>query len=174
MPISLHAAFVPSSLQILGAVAGLLDKAEAHCAETGCAPADLIGAKLAPDMADFAYQIKMCAAHSAGAVDGVLAGNFSPDMSPPPADFAGLKAAIAAATARLNAVSEAELEPLVGKPMAFTMGADFRLDFTAENFLLTFSQPNFYFHATTAYDLLRMKGLAIGKMDFLGAMRMGV
>jgi hypothetical protein len=173
MPISLHAAFVPSSVQILGAVAGLIDKAEAHCAEAGVAPAELIGARLAPDMADFAYQVKSCAIHSAGAVDGVLAGNFSPDMVPPPGDFAGLKAIIAAATARLQAVGEAELEALIGKPMAFTMGPDFRLDFTAENFLLTFSQPNFYFHATTAYDILRARGLAIGKMDFLGAMRMG-
>lgn len=172
MPISLHAAFVPSALQILGAVAGLVDKAEAYCTETGCTPADLIGTKLAPDMADFAYQVKSCAAHSSGAVDGVLAGNFSPDRTAPPADFAGLKAAIAAATARLETVTEAELEALIGKPMAFTMGPDFRLDFTAENFLLTFSQPNFYFHATTAYDILRMKGAAIDKMDFLGALRM--
>jgi hypothetical protein len=50
------------------------------------------------------------------------------------------------------------------------VGSD-RLDFTAEEFLLSFSQPNFYFHAATAYDILRAQGLAIGKLDFLGQMR---
>ena len=49
---------------------------------------------------------------------------------------------------------------------------DFRLDFTAEEFLLSFSQPNFYFHATTAYDILRMLGVPVGKRDFTGRLRL--
>ena len=54
--------------------------------------------------------------------------------------------------------------------MCFSMG-DMRMDFTAEEFLLSFSQPNFYFHATTAYDILRWKGVPLGKRDFLGRPR---
>ena len=55
--------------------------------------------------------------------------------------------------------------------MCFAM-REMRMDFTAETFLMTFSQPNFYFHAATAYDILRHKGVALGKRDFLGAVRL--
>jgi hypothetical protein len=55
--------------------------------------------------------------------------------------------------------------------MEFQM-RDFRMPFTAEDFLLSFSQPNFYFHAATAYDILRMKGVAVGKRDFMGKLRL--
>ena len=54
--------------------------------------------------------------------------------------------------------------------MVFSVKDRFRLEFTVQDFLLGFSQPNFYFHATTAYDIMRMKGIAIGKIDYLGAM----
>ena len=62
------------------------------------------------------------------------------------------------------------MESFIGKPMRFVVG-DFRLEFLAEDFLLSFSQPNFHFHATTAYDILRAQGVSIGKLDFLGQMR---
>ena len=170
MSFSLYQATVPSFLQILGAVAGQLDKAEAHCASQGLAPEALIQAKLAEDMLPFAYQVKSVAVHSQGAIEGLRNGVFGPDMSAPPADFAGLRDRIAAARQALQQVSESEIDGFVGKPMRFQMGS-YRMDFTAENFLLSFSQPNFYFHAATAYDILRWKGLAIGKMDFLGQVR---
>src|SRR5436190_604022 len=67
-----------------------------------------------------------------------------------------------------NKVDANELE---GKDMVFQI-RDNKLPFTAEGFLLSFSLPNFYFHATTAYDILRSKGVPIGKRDFLGRMRM--
>lgn len=171
MPISLHAAFVPSAQQMLGAADHLVDKAEAWCAETGCGHGEAVGARLHETMLPFAYQVKSVAAHTAGAIEGVRAGVFSPDLTPPPQDFAGLRAAIAKARAALEAVSEDEMEGFIGQPMRFEMG-DFRLDFTAENFLLSFSQPNFYFHAATAYDILRMKGVALGKRDFMGKLRL--
>lgn len=171
MPISLHDAFVPSCLQILRSVGGLIDKAEAHCADTGRDPAELIGAKLAPDMYDFAYQVKSCAVHSAGAVAAVKAGNFSPDMATPPSGFDGLRERIEGAIAQLEAEDAAAMERLAGKAMTFTIGDKLRWDFVAEQFLLSFSQPNFYFHASTAYALLRMNGVNIGKIDYLGAMR---
>ncbi|WP_324742129.1 DUF1993 domain-containing protein [Tsuneonella sp. CC-YZS046] len=171
MPISLYDAFVPSCLQLLGSVGGLIDKAEAHCSSGGCAPDDLIGGRLYEDMLDFAYQVKSCAVHSAGAIQGVREGQFSPDMSEPPNTFEGLKHRLATAISALEAVSEEEIEGFLGKDMHFIIPGRIDRPFTAENFLLSFSQPNFYFHATTAYGILRMKGLKIGKIDYLGAMR---
>lgn len=170
MPISLHAAFVPSALQMLGTCDHLIDKAEGWCGETGCAPDEAIGARIHEEMFPFSYQVKSVAVHTAGAIDGLRAGVFSPDLNPPPEDFAGLRAAIGKARALLEAVGEDELEAFIGRPMRFEFG-EFRLDFTAENFLLSFSQPNFYFHAATAYDILRMKGVAVGKRDFMAQVR---
>ena len=62
------------------------------------------------------------------------------------------------------------INAMAGKDMAFQMG-DRKIPFTAENFVMSFSLPNFYFHATTAYDILRMNGTPIGKRDFTGRLR---
>ncbi|RVQ65975.1 DUF1993 domain-containing protein [Croceicoccus ponticola] len=171
MPITLYDAFVPTCLQQLGAVANLLDKAEAHCEAEGWAPARIINARLAPDMFDFAYQVKSCHTHSAYAIDRVKSGTFEPERSEPPQDFAGLKAKIADAIAKLRAIDPVEMEALIGADAEFRY-RDWHMPFTAENFLLSFSQPNFQFHAASTYAILRMLGVKVGKMDYLGAMRM--
>ena len=142
MPLSLYTATIPSYLQILRAVSGLLDKAGTFCAERGIAAADLIEARLAEDMLPFAYQVKSTVVHSQGAVEAVHRGVFSPDT----------------------------IDALIGRDMRFEFG-ERRIEYTAEEFLLSFSQPNFYFHAATAYDILRWKGLPIGKRDFIGRTR---
>jgi hypothetical protein len=80
---------------------------------------------------------------------------------------------VATTKAALEALTAAEVDARAGKDVTFEMG-DFKIPFTAETFIMSFSLPNFYFHATTAYDLLRMKGAPLGKRDFLGAMRMKV
>ena len=170
MAFSLYAATIPSYLQILEAVSGLLVKAESFSTEKGLAPPELIQARLAPDMLPFAYQVKSTAVHSLGAIEGVRKGVFSPDMTPPPETFAALKTRIADTLAALQAIDPAEVDGFVGRDMRFSFG-ERQMDFTAENFLLSFSQPNFYFHATTAYDILRWKGLSIGKRDFMGKPR---
>jgi uncharacterized protein len=167
---SLYAATIPSYRQILGAVADLLGKAEAFCAEKGVAPREIIEARLAPDMLPFAYQVKSTAVHSLGAIEGVRRGVFSPDTTTPPDSFAALAARIAQAIGVLEAIEPAEVDGFVGRDMRFSFG-ERHIDFTAENFLLSFSQPNFYFHAATTYDILRWKGLAIGKRDFMGRTR---
>lgn len=171
MAFSLYAAIIPSNLQILEAVAGLLDKAEAFCSETGAPHEELIQARLADDMLPFAYQVKSTAVHSLGAIEGVRAGVFSPDRSAFPLDFAGLRAAIAKAHDALAAIEPAEVDGFVGRDMRFSFG-ERHMDFCAEEFLLSFSQPNFYFHATTAYDILRWKGVKLGKRDFMGRPRL--
>lgn len=167
MAFSLYAATIPSYLQILGSVSGLLAKAEAFCTEKGLAHEDIIQARLAPDMLPFAYQVKSTAVHSLGAIEGVRRGTFSPDMTPPPETFAALNARIAETLAALEKIEPPEIESFIGRDMRFVRG-EHRLDFTAENFLLSFSQPNFYFHAATTYDILRWRGVRIGKRDFTG------
>ena len=170
MTLSLYDATIPSNLQILRAVDRLLDKAEAFCTETGLAPAGLIDAKLAPDMLPFGYQVKSCAEHSVGGIAGVRAGSYSPDLELWPTDFAGLHAKLHAAIAELEAIDRTEFNSLVEADTEFAFG-EARMPFTGANFLLSFSQPNFYFHATTAYAILRIKGVKLGKRDFLGMPR---
>lgn len=169
--ITLHEAFVPTALQLLRSVDGLLKKAEAHCDEQGRAAQTLIGARLAPDMLDLAYQVKSCSAHSMGAIEGLRKGNFSPDMNTPPDSFSALRDMIAVAIDGLGQVSVDELEDLQDKPMTFTLRDVVRWDFTCKDFLLSFSQPNLHFHVTATYAILRADGLPIGKRDFLGALR---
>jgi hypothetical protein len=173
MTLSLYSAIVPNYLQILAAVGGLLDKAEAHCAGQGLAPDDLLKARLADDMLPFGYQVKSCAAHSIGAIEGVRAGVFSPDVTPWPTTFDGLRGAIENALTQIEALAPDEVNGFVGQDTRFTMG-EMTMPFKAEEFLLSFSQPNFYFHATTAYDILRWKGVKLGKRDFLGRPRLKV
>jgi hypothetical protein len=170
MAFSLYSAVVPSCLQILESLSGLLDKAESFCAEKRIAPGQIIEARLADDMHPFAYQVKSAAVHSLGAIEGVRRGVFSPDQTEPPNSFAALKARIAEARMGLQGVAASEVDGFVGRDMRFSFG-ERHVDFKAEEFLLTFSQPNFYFHATTAYDILRWKGVPIGKRDFLGRLR---
>ncbi len=170
MPLSLHAAVVPGWLQTLGACRKLLDTARAHCAGHALDESELVEARLIDDMLPFAYQIKSCAVHSRGAIEGVRQGAFSPDVSTPPASLSALAERLDETIAFLEALDPAELDTFAGRDVVFTIGTKYRLEFVAETFLLGFSQPNFYFHAATAYDILRMKGVKIGKADYLGAM----
>src|SRR5580700_1953877 len=101
MAFSLYAATIPSFQQTLGAVSGLLDKAQAFCTEKGIAPQELIQARLAADMFPLAYQVKSTAVHSLGAIEGVRKGVFSPDTSEPAETFAALKAKISDALTAL-------------------------------------------------------------------------
>ena len=170
MALSLYAATIPNFQQTLGAVSGLLDRAESFCSEKSLAPQDLIQARIAADMLPFAYQVKSTAVHSLGAIEGLRKGVFSPDMTPPPETFAALKTRIANTLTALESLEPAEVDAFVGRAMRFSFG-ERHIDFAGEDFLLSFSQPNFYFHATTAYDILRWKGVSLGKRDFMGRLR---
>lgn len=170
MPIPLDTAFTATCLQVLEALAAIVGKAEAHCAEQGLAPEALTEARLAPDMWPLAKQISEAARHSAGAVAAVRAGVFSPDPSPAPTDFAALHGILAGAIAELRAIAPGELDALAERDMRFEGGA-LRMDFTVADFLLSFSLPNTFFHVTTAYALLRREGLGIGKRDYIGRPR---
>lgn len=171
MSISLHSASVETYLQTLPAVASLIDKAEAWCREHGQPDTALTQESLAPDMWPFAKQVMVVAAHSAGTIRALEGGTFGPDLSPAPTDFASLRAAIADAIAYLRSVDPDEVNARAGHDMDFAFG-ERRMPFTAETFVLSFSLPNFFFHASAAYAILRAKGLPVGKGDFLGQMRM--
>ena len=170
MPLSLHAAYVPSALQMLGTAKHLVDTAEKWCDDHGHNHADIVGARIVDDMLPFSYQIKSVAEHTKGSIEGLRAGVYSPDLSPPPANLGDLRTKLAQATEFMNGLTEEDMEAFIGQPMRFEFKSN-RMDFTAEDFLLSFSQPNFYFHCATAYDILRMKGVPVGKRDFLGRVR---
>ncbi|MFI4909906.1 MAG: DUF1993 family protein [Steroidobacterales bacterium] len=171
MPLSLYAATIPSYRQTLGAVFELVRKGQTFCAEKGIAAPELMQARLAADMLPFAYQVKSTAVHSLGSIEGVRRGVFSPDTTPPPDTFATLETRVTETLSALEAIDPAEIESFIGRNMRFEKGS-FRLEFSAEDFLLSFSLPNFYFHAATAYDILRWKGAPIGKRDFMGRLRL--
>jgi hypothetical protein len=170
MAIGLYEAIIPSFRQLLASTRTLLDKAEAHCAEHGLEHAELIGARLIEDMQPFSYQVKCTSEHSIGAIRAVREGVFTPSLAYPPDSFEALRTLVDTADADLAALDPSEIDGFVGRDMRFEF-RDRVIPFTAEGFLLSFAQPNFYFHATTAYDILRMRGVKLGKMVFLGPLR---
>jgi uncharacterized protein len=171
MAISLLDATVASYLQITRAMSGCLDKGLAHCRETGTDPEDLTQARLCPDMLPLSFQIELVNHHSLPTIEGCKTGFFKP----PPLiwstlDYAGLQKMIANTIAGLETIAAGEINAREGRDVVFHIG-ERKVSYTVENFLLSFSWPNFYFHAATAYDILRSKGVKIGKSDFLGATR---
>ncbi|MBV7266494.1 DUF1993 domain-containing protein [Erythrobacter ani] len=170
MPLSLQAAYVPSAIQMLGTADHLLDVTEQWCTAQECDQSAILGAKLIDDMLPFCYQIKSVAEHTAGSIEAVREGVYSPDLNPPPTTFIELRAKISDARTVMETIGEEEMESWMGRDMRFEF-KDRRMDFTVEDFLLSFSQPNFYFHASAAYSIARMLGVQIGKMDFMGAVR---
>lgn len=171
MSLSLYDATVAPFLQVLGGVAGFLEKGRAHCAANGIDLASVVDTRLIGDMLPFRFQIISVAHHSAGALRGVDAGVFTPPGKAPDYDYAALQNLVAEARAELQARTPASVNALEGKDVVFQIG-DRRMPFTAEGFLLSFSMPNLHFHAATAYDMLRMKGAPIGKRDYMGAPRL--
>jgi hypothetical protein len=173
MAISLYDVSVTSYLQTLGAVSGFLEKGRLHYVEAGKDPEAILALRLFDDMLPFTFQVVSVAHHSRGAIAGAKAGVFSPPVPPPEPTYAVLQALVTDAIADLKAVSADEINALEGKDMVFKLG-ERSLPFTVEGFLMSFSLPNFHFHATTAYDILRREGVKLGKRDYLGAMRLKV
>jgi hypothetical protein len=170
MAASLYDLSVASFLQTVGAVAGFLDRAAQHCVETGADPDDFVDARLFEDMAPFHFQIEALCHHSVWGVEAVKTGVFAPPGLVGPMPFADLQAMTVQAVKALKAFAPDEVDGWAGKDLDLQIGPR-RLAFTAETFILSFSLPNFHFHAVTAYDILRMKGVPIGKRDYEGRLR---
>ena len=171
MATSLYDLSVGCYLQTVGAVGGFLETGRAHFEAAGIDPDSVVGVRLFEDMAPMAFQVSCVAHHSIDAIEGLRSGVFGPPTAPLPKDYAGLQKVVADAEAALKALTPAEIDAFAGKDVVFKLG-DMQLPFTAENFILSFSLPNFHFHATTAYDILRMKGVPLGKRNYMGRPRM--
>jgi uncharacterized protein len=170
MATSLYDLSVTSYLQTLGAVAGFLKKGLAHCQESNVDPHEIVETRLHGDMLPLRFQICSVAHHSLGAIEGVKAGVFLPPGQTPPLDYAALQKLVDDTSEGLKALAPAEINALEGKEVIFQLPSR-KVPFSAEGFLMSFSLPNFYFHAATAYDILRQKGVPLGKRDFLGQLR---
>jgi len=170
MAISLYDVTVPSYEQVITAMEGVLAKGVTFASEQSVALPDLVGARLHDDMLPLHFQVVSIAHHSLGALRGASEGGFTP----PPSldlDYEGLQGLLADARAGLAAFTPDVVNAFAGKEVIFKIG-DASMPFVAEDFFLSFSLPNFYFHATTAYDILRARGVALGKRDFLGGIRL--
>ena len=159
--------------RVLTATIAVLEKGTAHFSEQGMDLNELVEMKLAPDMRPFPFQILMVATHTLGAVKGLVAGEFSPPADLPENTYQGYIDLLSKALAELNAIEADAVMATAGKAMYFRMG-ELEMPFTSENFVMSFSLPNLYFHATTLYNMLRIKGVPVGKMDFMGQMSVGL
>ena len=171
MAISLYDVSVTSFLQTLGAVSGFLERGLAHCQDNDLDPEAIVETRLHDDMLPFRFQIISVAHHSRGALEGAKAGVFRPPGAMQPLDYAALQALVADAQEGLKALKPDEVNALEGRDMVFQIG-ERQMPFTVEGFLMSFSLPNLHFHATTAYDILRNKGVPLGKRDYMGQMRL--
>jgi len=171
MAVSLYDISVAAYLQVLGAVEGFLKKGAEHCNKNDIDPADLMETSLYSDMLPLRFQLISVVHHSLGTIKGMQSGTISTPPSMPDLDYAGGQKLIADTRAEVSKVTGATVNALAGKDITFVIG-DRKMPFVNEDFVLTFSLPNLHFHATTAYDILRMKGVPLGKRDYLGALRM--
>jgi hypothetical protein len=171
MAFSLYDATVANYLQILGAVSAFLDKSLTHFREKGVDPAEVVEARLAADMWPLRFQIVSVAHHSRGAIEAAKNGVFVPPSGKPDLDYAALQALVTEARNELAGLTPEDVNALLGRDVTFKV-ADRALPFTAEGFLMSFSLPNFFVHATTAYDILRHKGAPLGKRDFMGRLKL--
>ena len=165
---SFYDAVVPAYLQMLNSLSGLLTKAEAHCEAKKIQPEVLLGARLFPDMLPFSKQIQTA---SDLAVRGCARLTQSEVPAAPDTEksFEELRQRLARTIDYLKAFKPAQFEGAESRDVTFPTGADKTTTLTGQQYLSTFILPNFYFHAATAYGLLRHNGVEIGKRDFLGA-----
>ncbi|MBU6371489.1 MAG: DUF1993 family protein [Alphaproteobacteria bacterium] len=170
MSTSLYDLSVPTFLQTMQALGGVLARAGDHFAGQGVDPDSVVTARLIEDMAPLHFQIEAAWHHAVWGVETLRTGAFTPPPLEGAVPFARLQAMIAAGEAALSAVRRDEIDAHAGRHLDLTIGTR-RLAFTAETFILSFSLPNFHFHAVTAYDILRSRGAPIGKRDYEGRLR---
>ena len=172
MSISFYDASVGAYQQVLGSVAAILEKGATFASESDIDLDEIVATRLRDDMMPFHFQVVSVCHHSWGALQGMRDGRFSPPSFDLDKDYQGLQTLVGEARDGVASVSESAAADLTDKSMVFVIG-DREMPFTNQNFLLSFSLPNFYFHATTTYDILRMLGVPLGKMDFMGKMKIG-
>lgn len=163
MTFSIHEASAPVFIRALTNLSTMMDKAIAG----GADEAALLAARLAPDMHPFPRQIQMASDAAKGAI-ARLSGGEAPSMPDTETNFAELKARIDKTIAYVSSVDAAAFAGSEDREVVLKFPG-VELKFTGAQFLTSFALPNFFFHVSMAYALLRANGVAIGKMDFLGA-----
>jgi hypothetical protein len=170
MSISLYDLSVANFLQGLDAASVFLGRGYDFCNSNQIDPNEMIEFRLFADMLPFHSQIVFVVHHSFGTVEGLKNGVFTPPALNETFDYPGLQKLVADAASALRHLDRDEVNALEGRDMIFQVG-ERKFPFTAENFILSFSLPNFYFHAATAYDMLRTRGVPLGKRHYLGQLR---
>ena len=166
MTISLHAASVPVFQQLLGSLNQLLAKAEAHATERKIDPDALLQAR--PDMFPLLKQVQIACDFARG-VPGRLAGAELPVIDADQKTFADLQALIAATLDFIGGLDSASFDGAETREIVLRPGTPKERRMPGHHYLLHYGLPQFFFHVTTAYDLLRHNGVEVGKRDFMGS-----
>ncbi len=167
MPVSMYTVSIPVFTQHLNGLAAVLDKAAAWAGARKVNEADLLNMRLSPDMFNLTRQVRAAtdlAANAAARLSGKELLKFANDE----ATIAQLKDRIAKTIDFLKSVKPSEIDGTEGKDISITFPSGQTRQFTGQSLLLGNSLPNFYFHATTAYDIVRQCGVEVGKRDFMG------
>ena len=168
MALSMHSASAPIFVRSLTNMLAWLDKAEAHAEAKGFDPNNFVGLRLTPDMLDFARQIQI-ATDSAKNCVARLARIEPPSWADDEATFEELRGRIKKAIDFVESIPADEVNGSEEREVELPLGPDRSMTFLGESFLTGFALPNFFFHVTMVYALLREGGVEIGKMDYLGA-----
>lgn len=166
MALSLYDVSVPVFIRGLGQLTHILDKGLAHAQEAGIDPSELVSARLAPDMFTLAGQVQS-ASDAAKFGTARLAGVTAPSFADDETTYAQLQARIAKTVDYLQTVDRSLIDGAEEREITMKVRGT-ELKFPAQRYLLQFSLPNFFFHVTTAYDVLRHSGVPVGKPDYLG------
>ena len=166
MTISMYQASVPRFVNILGNLSGILDKTQAHIDAKKIDAAELPSYRLFPDMLPMTKQVQI-ACDSAKGVVARLSGVEIPVFEDNETTIADLKARIAKTVAFIQSVPQAQIDGTEDKEIVIKRG-DKETRYNGMQFLLGHAVPNFYFHVTTTYNILRHNGVEIGKRDYLG------
>jgi hypothetical protein len=162
----MYEASVPPFLQMLSSLSAILEKAEAHALSRKIEPGVLLNTRLTPDMFPLMRQVQLVTDFAKGAA-GRLAGVELPKYDDTETSFTELKARIAKTADFLHSLKPAQIDGSETREITIPIGGQPH-KFTGQNYLLRFARPNFYFHHTTAYAILRQCGVDIGKRDYLG------
>jgi hypothetical protein len=167
MAISMYHASVPVFTQLLGGLKVVLDKAKKHADEKKWDEATVLNLRLYPDMFTLARQVRQASEHAFGA--GRAAGVDVPQLPPIDNSFAEMHSRIDKTLDFLKTLSSGQLDGKEDSQVTIVQGGQPR-NFRAQTYLYHLAMPNFYFHITTAYNILRSLGIEIGKRDFMGQM----
>jgi uncharacterized protein len=167
MSLSMHAASVPAFVRQLGAMLAWLDKAQAHAEARQFSPDNFLGLRLAPDMLHFTRQIQIAADFAKGCV-ARLAGQEVPKWDDNEATLDDLRARIRRTIDYVQSVPAAQIDGSEAREIVLQMRVGDPRHYSGQDYLTQYVLPNFYFHATTAYALLRHAGVDVGKRDFIG------